>query len=257
MKTVLVVTPTTGSPDLADAAESVLNQTYPTEYLVVADGPQFVDNTNTVLEEANITGLRVHRLNLPFNTGGNGFYGHRIMSAVGHLVPHDYILFLDQDNWFDPTHVESLIDTCETKHLNWAYSLRKICKKDKQFVCIDNCESLGKWPVYENSNSFLIDSSSYCFSRQFFCNVGHLWHHGWGADRRFYTLLKEQLKTKYDCTNQFTLNYRLGGNEGSVKEEYFIYGNAVTALQYNQNYPWVVDKTVPYCYTSLPQQLNY
>ena len=113
---------------------------------------------------------------------------------------------------------------------------------DKQLVCNDNCESLGRWPVWVSTPEqpgYLIDSSSYCFSRNFLIMTGHLWHWGWGGDRRFYSIVRDQIGHKnYGCTGQYTLNYRLGGNEGSVNKEFFIQGNAHMAQRYPDSFPW-------------------
>jgi hypothetical protein len=85
------------------------------------------------------------------------------MAGIGHLINHDYVLFLDQDNWFEPDHVDSLLNTIETKKLDWAYSLRQIFDKDKNYTTVDNCESLGRWSAWVDENAYLIDTSSYCF----------------------------------------------------------------------------------------------
>lgn len=242
MKSVLVITPTTGAPELLDAVRSVIGQTYKNvEHLIVVDGAKFTQQTDKTLKDNIITsGGRVNRIDLPYNTGGGGFYGHRVMAAFSHLVNHDYILFLDQDNWFEKDHVETLVNECEKYKFDWAYSLRKIYSKDKEYLCEDNCESLGRWPVWVNKDAFLIDSSSYCFKREFLQEVGHLWHHGWGADRRFYTIVKEHIKhNNYGCTGKHTLAYRLGGNEGSVNKEFFDDGNKKALETYNNKLPWL------------------
>ena len=160
----LVITPTTGAPELIDAINSVSAQTYKdVDHLIVVDGANFTERTNQTLSDGKIfTCGNIIRLDLPFNTGGNGFYGHRIMAAFSHLVNHDVVLFLDQDNWFEPTHIETLVNEIKMFNLDWAYSLRKIYDKDKTYICDDNCESLGRWPVWVNDDAFLIDSSSYC-----------------------------------------------------------------------------------------------
>lgn len=242
MKSVLVITPTTGSPELVDAMRSVQSQTYKNvDHLIVVDGTKFSSYVDKIYNTVEfITDEKIKRVDLPFNTGGGGFYGHRVMAAFSHLVNHDYILFLDQDNWFEKDHVEMLVNECEKYKFDWAYSLRKIYSKDKEYLCEDNCESLGRWPVWVNKDAFLIDSSSYCFKREFLEEVGHLWHHGWGADRRFYTILKEHIKhNNYGCTGKHTLAYRLGGNEGSVNHEFFDEGNMKTLEMYNGNLPWL------------------
>lgn len=241
----LVITPTTGAPELVDAIESVRNQTVKTDHLLVVDGEKFSTAVDILLRSklgSPAYGEQLFRCDLPFNTGGGGFYGHRVMAAFSHLVNHDYVLFLDQDNWFEPTHVESLINTIETFKVDWSYSLRKIYDKDKNFICDDNCESLGRWPVWVNDQAYLIDSSSYCFKTPFIRQFGHIWDHGWGADRRFYTIIKDQLKHQnYQTTGKHTLCYRLGGNEGSVQKEFFIEGNSRTQETYKEyeTYPWL------------------
>ena len=239
---ILVITPTTGSPELADAVQSVLGQVgRDVEHLLVVDGVQFSSKVDEVLNNAGIiTGGKVKRIDLPFNTGKDGFYGHRIMAGFGHLINHDYVLFLDQDNWFEYDHVESLINTIESKQLDWAYSLRQIFDKDKKYITSDNCESLGRWPAWVNENAHLIDTSSYCFKTSFFRQVCHIWDYGWGGDRRFYTILKDHIKhDNYACTGKYTLNYRLGGNEGSVNREFFDEGNKKMHTKYPGKFPWL------------------
>lgn len=249
MSNVLVITPTTGAPELIDAVNSVLNQTYKADHLLVVDGKDFSSQVdNTLVTGEILTGDNIYRVDLPFNTGANGFYGHRIMAAFGHLINHEYVLFLDQDNWFEHNHVETLVNEIKQFNLDWAYSLRKIYEKDKTYVCDDNCESLGRWPVWVNEFAHLIDSSSYCFKTSFFRQYSHIWDHGWGADRRFYTALKDHLKHQnYTCTGAHTLCYRLGGNEGSVQKEFFIEGNQRSNAKYlhgdngtanGGKYPW-------------------
>jgi len=241
---ILVITPTTGSPELVDAIKSVQNQTNKiVEHLLVVDGVRFSERVDITLQDAGIkTSGKLRRLDLPFNTGSGGFYGHRIMAGFGHLINHDYVLFLDQDNWFEPDHVDSLISIIENKKLDWAYSLRQIFDKDKNYLTPDNCESLGMWPAWVDENAYLIDTSSYCFKTSFYRQVCHIWDYGWGGDRRFYTILKDHIKhTNYGCTGDHSLNYRLGGNEGSVTKEFFEQGNKVMYEKYKgrENLPWL------------------
>ncbi len=236
----LVITPTTGAPELEDAIKSVSSQTYTdVDHLVVCDGEKFKVQTDYIVNKV-CEGSGAQVCYLPYNTGGDGFYGHRIMAAFSHLVNHDVVLFLDQDNWFEPTHVETLVNEIKMFNLDWAYSLRKIYDKDKTYICDDNCESLGRWPVWVNDEAFLIDSSSYCFKTDFIRKIGHTWDWGWGADRRFYTIVKESLKHQnYTSTGKHTLCYRLGGNEGSVTGDFFVEGNKKITEKYKGKLPWV------------------
>lgn len=234
---VLVITPTTGSEELVDAIYSVKNQTYETDHLLICDGKQFTNKVSKIVEDYSYPKLDV--CYLPYNTGGNGFYGHRIMAAFGHLIEHDVVLFLDQDNWYSTDHVETMVKLLQKYNYDWVYSLRKVFDKDRKFLLDDNCESLGRWPAWVNDQAYLIDSSCYCFKTDFFRKFGHIWDFGWGADRRFYSIIKDELKHKnYACTGKHTLNYRLGGNEGSVTEEFFKQGNEVMRNKYKDSFPW-------------------
>ena len=236
----LVITPTTGSDELADAIESVQNQTYQhVEHLLVLDGKKYESNFNKVIKNVRIK-KPLHTAVLPFNTGGNGFYGHRIMAAFSHLIDHDYILFLDQDNWYNTTHVQTLVDKLEKFNYDWVHSLRAIHNKEKEFICHDNCESLGRYPAYVNENAFLVDTSSYLFKNEFIRKIGHIWDWGWGADRRFFTIVKDELQHRnFGCTGEHTLCYRLDGNDNSVTADFFVEGNKQMKERWGDSLPWL------------------
>ena len=239
-KSVTVITPTIGSPKLADAITSVENQTYKNlKHLIVVDGKDRYLSTMNVLPPS-IETVRYEVMTLPENTGktGGDFYGHRIYAGVPHFLNSDYIFFLDEDNWYDPDHVASLVEVLDRGN-DFAYSLRKIFNPDKSFVADDNCEALGKWPIYftHKDPQYLIDTSSFAFNRKFLEKTCHLWHSGWGGDRRyFYSVLAGN--PKWDTNYKHTLCYRLDGNPGSVNADFFIKGNAEQLTHYNGELPW-------------------
>ena len=114
--TATVIIPTTGSSDLKKAIESVLNQTYPTNLYLVIDGPEHEDKVDDILNFIYGDLSNTYFCTLGHNVGANGFYGHRIYAAFSHLINESYVFFLDQDNWFEPDHVESLINTIKTNN---------------------------------------------------------------------------------------------------------------------------------------------
>lgn len=235
MKTATVVIASTGAVELEDAIISVINQTHKnTKCWVIIDGPEFVARTLSITSKFPNIMITA----LPENTGANGFYGHRIYAAVGHLINTDYVLLLDQDNWFDADHVATLINTIESNNLDWAYSLRKICDKSGKYLCNDDCESLGRWPIFLNDQSYLIDTSSFCIKRDVMVAIGHAWHWGWGGDRRFLSAISQYFQ-KWDTNGKYTLNYRLDGNQGSVNQDFFTQGNAVMTQRYSGRFPWI------------------
>jgi glycosyltransferase involved in cell wall biosynthesis len=232
-----VIIPTTGSPEVIEAIKSVLDQTYDTKCYIVCDGPDFSYTVKNMLRwvEKHPNYRRIKLCNLPINVGANGFYGHRVYAAFTHLVDTEYVLYLDQDNWLKPNHVESCINTIKSKNLDWCYSLRDIYKKDGTLICHDDCESLGKWQTYHGVNH--VDTNSYCLKTEIGVKLASVWHGGWGQDRVFLQAISTHFK-KWECTKQYTVNYRLDGNQGSVTKEFFDEGNKKMMEQYEGKLPW-------------------
>ena len=228
-----VIIPTTGSPDLLQAVQSVLDQTYKTDCYVVVDGKDNVVKTIELLEHLEQND-RLHIGILPVNVGANGFYGHRVYAAFTHLVNTNYVLYLDQDNWFKPTHVEDCVKTIEDLGVDWCYSLRDIYEGDK-FICHDDCESLGKWKTYHGVNH--VDTNSYCIRTKVAIQLAQAWHGGWGQDRVFLQAITKHFP-KFYCTGEYTTCYRVDGGKGSVNAEFFENGNKVMNEKYNGVYPW-------------------
>jgi len=231
---VAVVIPTIGAQHLEQCLDSVLNQTYKdTTIYLFKDGlnvkiPSFVNNISNIKQ-----------IHLDENVG-KGWYGHRVYAACSFLVNADIICYLDEDNFYEPEHVQTLVETI-SKGNDWAYSLRNIVNKNGEFICTDDCESLGKWPVYFNNEIFHIDTSCFAVRRDVAVRVGHSWYGQWGADRQFFGTIKKHYP-KFDCTNTYTVNYRLDGNPNSVTKDFFEQGNKETHAKYGDKYPWLDKK---------------
>lgn len=234
---VTVITPTIGSPKLLDAIESVQRQTYKSiTHLIVVDGPEYADKVYFELGLPKNVKLTV----APYNTGKNGFYGHRIYAAYPHLINSHFTFFLDEDNWYEPDHVDSLVKTLVDKDLDFVYSLRNVHAPDKTFLVQDNCESLGQWPIWvspPDNPQYLVDTSAFAFKQEFLRQTSHLWDYGWGGDRRYLSIVKDM--AKFDTSGKHTLCYRLDGNPNSVTEEFFVHGNTITKELYKDGYPWL------------------
>lgn len=235
---VCVITPTIGEKNLAQAIESVKKQTFKNiEHLIVVDGPEYLEQARKYVPYT--VQLAVN----PQNTGGGGFYGHRIFAAYPHLVNQDYIAFLDADNWWEPNHITSLVEIIERLRLDWAYSLRKVYVND-EYLADDCCESIGRWPIYfskEDNPQHLVDTSSYMFKREFLIQVSQHWHASWGADRRFFNILTKHLNhTNFDTTGLHTLNYRLPDMQKAYggDMEFFKRGNEIVKQKHGGIYPW-------------------
>jgi glycosyltransferase involved in cell wall biosynthesis len=231
---VTVVTPTTGAPYLRQAIESVKNQTYDNiQHLVFIDGQP---KGRVICSE--YTGIDV--IDLPYPTGTERYNGHRMYGASAYLAKGDFICFLDEDNWLEPNHVESLMKVMETG-VNWAYSLRKITDKDGKYVCNDDCESLGKWTSCINDN--FVDVGCYFFPKDLALQLSPIWYRKARepgvseVDRMLMHVLKSN-NTKYDTNGEYTLNYRTGNTQLSVQKEFFLQGNEFMKQKYNGVLPW-------------------
>ena len=231
---VAVVTPTINSNHLKQCLESVNNQTYKnlTHYIFI-DGCQYEPKVKELIRDFPKTKY----IELEENVG-KGWYGHRVYAACSFLVNADVIVYLDEDNWFDPCHIQKLVDKINQGN-DWAYSLRKIYDKEGNYLCEDNCESLGKWPVHFNPDIHHIDTSCFGVRRDIAVQIGHFWYGQWGADRQFFNAIKKHFP-KYACTNDYTVCYRLDGNPNSVTKEFFEQGNEVNEKKYNGKFPWKI-----------------
>lgn len=234
--TATVIIPTTGSAELKTAIESVLNQTYSSTCYVVIDGKKFSDAALSIITDNKFDkedNLKI--CHLPVNVGANGFYGHRVYAAFTHLLDTEFVLYLDQDNWFDSTHVSECVNTINNSDLEWCYSLRKIYSKQAEFITKDDCESLGKWETFHGVNH--VDTNCYCIKTSIATRVAAFWHGGWGQDRVFLATIAKHFP-KWDCTTKYTVNYRVDGGQGSVNADFFINGNTIMRQKYKEGFPW-------------------
>jgi glycosyltransferase involved in cell wall biosynthesis len=226
-----ILIPTTGAPLVRQAIESCLAQSYgELQVLAVVDGSQHRDEF-----EASILGLNDPRLQtvvLPENVGAKDYYGHRIYGGFSHLVNAHYLLFLDQDNFFDPGHVASLVAEIEKGGLDWAYCLRKVCDRDGRFVANDDSESLGRWPSLGGYR--LIDTNCYCLKLQTAIGIAAVWFGNWGQDRRVTEALIANFP-RFGCTGLYTANYRL---REEAAHAFFIKGGARMRQEFPGGFPW-------------------
>jgi len=235
---ITVITPTTGKACVLQAIESVESQSYNNiQHLV------FIDNPNISPQlKADIRKHRIDVIEMPYPTGKDRFNGHRIYGASVFLANGDYFCYLDEDNWYDPDHVECLLGVVKRGY-SWAFSFRKIIEGENNFVCYDDCESLGKWPSVLGETDYLVDVNCYFFPRSIALWTCPIWYRRFRdsnmmeVDRALVTFLRTQ-KVTYETSGRYSVNYRTGNTRLSVRKEFFLQGNEKMNKKYNGSLPW-------------------
>ncbi|HHW7475253.1 TPA: glycosyltransferase, partial [Mannheimia haemolytica] len=233
---VAVISSTIGRPELERAVLSVQNQTYPCKHYVFVDGEKYHQQAADILK--NFPSVIVTYL--PMNTRADGWVNSSINAIAPFLVKEDIICYLDDDNWFEPTHVESGVHALLEMQSDYAYSLRNFYDLDGEFLCIDTIESLGEYNcVYQeplecnyqlggvkgvlsiNLNDCQhIDTNCYFIRSEIARLISTAWYTGIHNDRNVYKKLQE-LALKGNCTKKVTVNYTLDTRKyyGSVFNE--------------------------------------
>jgi glycosyltransferase involved in cell wall biosynthesis len=214
-----------------DAMNSVLTQTIPTTCLIVCDGAEHYDYVANTIRDVPDNKRNLQICVLPENVGANGFYGHRIYAAFSHLVNTEFVGYLDEDNWLQPNHIESCLNTIEKNSYSWCNALRNLYSED-DFICPDDCENLGKWPSFQNYH--LIDTNCYLLKTSVAIRFASVWHGGWGQDRVFMSAIVNK-EPNFGGTGEYTVNYRISGED---KKNFFLEGNKVMSEKYNGDFPW-------------------
>ena len=232
---VTVITPTTGAPCLRQALDSVKNQTYHNiQHLVVVDGQP---KGRVIAREYP----HIDLIDLPYPTGKEQYNGHRIYGAMTYIAKGDYFCFLDEDNWYEPNHIESLVDVV-SKGNQWAYALRKIVNQNGEYVCNDDCESLGKWESVINDkfidvNCFMIPKGAAIgFSPYWYRRARHPQEQP-EVDRILSPFMMQNFK-EFDTNGDYTINYRVASRADSVQAGFFLNGNDLMNKKYNGVLPW-------------------
>jgi|688.fasta_scaffold155207_2 glycosyltransferase involved in cell wall biosynthesis len=243
---VSIITATIGKQQLAQCIESVRAQTYKNvEHIIVVDGKDNWQKTEPILYACEFpsNNTNEHIVLLPFATGKDRFNGHRIYGASTFLASGDFFIWLDDDNFIDPNHVESLVETVEKNKLDWAYSLRKIVDDKGNYICLDDCENLGKWKSILNDN--FVDVNCFFIKRELAIQLAPIWYRKarepnvMEVDRALTAILMHNSdKLKFDTNNEYTVNYRVGSTDISVRKEFFLQGNDAMLNRYDGKLPW-------------------
>jgi len=237
MNSVAVVTSTIGRKTLKNCIDSVKNQTRRATHYVFIHGKSYINAKNEVVAISAELDADVVFVQLPFNNGGKGFGMAPVYAAAPYIVAEEVICYLDDDNLFDPDHVEKNVGFMEEENLDWCYSLRRIIDQAGNYICDDLTESLG---IYNNCHGTrLVDNSCYVVKTKIAQKHGHSWMYPVISDRAF---LLELMTNKLKCggLGETTVSYRIsedGSNPDGAR--YFLRWNEVQKTKYKGVYPWM------------------
>lgn len=244
---VSIITPTTGNPFLKECIASVRAQTYKNiEHIVVVDGKSRWEQADPILYDAAFPrggSSSDQIIVLPYPTGTDRYNGHRVYGGVTYFADGDYHIWLDDDNILEPDHIEKLVKLVQEKNLDWAYSFRKIIDKDGKVLCLDDCESLGKWASILNPQDFFVDVNCYFVKKDVAVQLSPVWYRKFREpgqmeiDRAIANVLMNN-NLKFDCTRDYTVKYRVGNTGLSVQADFFLRGNEAMLQRHNGNLPW-------------------
>jgi glycosyltransferase involved in cell wall biosynthesis len=235
---VAVITCTIGRGHLDQTLKSIEQQTHKNiqHYIV----------TDAAMTEAAFAELRAkheaenrHWVYWPTKVGGPGWECRRLWSMLAPVINEDAVCFLNDDDWYEPVHVEALLTAL--KHgFDWAHSFRKIYDEQGNYLFDDICESLGEahpvwnmqWQNFAEQCSVMMTTHCYRAIAPYFALPG------FGNDRLTYQMLKRLYPRVAACA-EHTMCFRLGGSPYSVSKDYFVQGNAWMRQKYGDNLPWL------------------
>lgn len=247
---VTVITASTAKPYLKRCIESVVNQSYTNvRHLIFIDGEEAQDRLDDdyLLSHAVIN-PKVDIVSLPFSIGKDRWNGHRMYGAGTYIADGDYVIFLDDDNTLDKEHILQCYNALQDSGIEegkprWSYSLRKIVDIDGNFLCNDDCESLGNWASVCHPQDYFVDVNCYFLPKNMAVWVSPIWYRKFRepgqpeVDR----LLCHKLRSAVagTCTGYYSINYAVASNSQlSVRPEFFENGNKMMSDRYNGVYPW-------------------
>ena len=237
MKTAAVVTVTNGKRpgELLNCLMSVASQTYPVKHYIFCDG-----DFQTFWDIRNLHGSDCVKVCYwDSYVGGKDVEGRRLYAASAFLVNEDVTFFCNDDDWYKPNHVQSIMAKIDEGY-DWAYCLRSVYDKDGAYVLDDDCEALGELhDCWQAQGHRFVDWCMWGMKTENLKMIASvLAQPGWGGDRKFYATAK-QVFSKFIWSGERTFCFRLGGNEYSVDRGFFEKGNYTMLQKYDNKLPWL------------------
>jgi len=235
LKTAAVVTVTNGKrmEELKQCADSIAKQTYPcTHYIFCDDDWYQYEMVSSYFTNAKVCFW-------DGKVGGKDVEGRRLYAASAFLVNEDVTFFCNDDDWYKPNHVQSIMTKIEEGY-DWAYCLRSVYDKEGNYLLDDDCEALGELhDCWQADGHRFVDWCMWGMKTPLLKALANvLSQPGWGGDRKFYEVARQAFQN-FTWSGERTFCFRLGGNEYSVTKDFFEKGNYTMLGKYNGKLPWI------------------
>lgn len=144
--------------------------------------------------------------------------GGAIRSTLSYLANSKYIAYLDDDNWWESTHLSSLLAAIKDKA--WAFSLRHfVHPHSKNVICIDEWESVGPGKgIFHTQFGGFVDPNCLMINKEISWGCIPLWNiplkgdpDGMSADRNVFNFLK--IHSEPGATGKASVYYILDPND--------------------------------------------
>ena len=215
---VAVVIPTVLRPELARAVRSVFSQSFGgrIQILIGIDTPAGDPALLQSLGRECPATMHLSVLDPGYSTSARhgGLYPNRfsggLRTVLTYLANSRLVAYLDDDNWWAPDHLASLVRTIEG--VDWAFSKRLFVEAaTDEPICVDQWESVGPDAgLFQEKFGGFVDPSSLMIDKIACHDLPPLWslaafEDGSGEDRLVFKALKEHFTGR--PTNQATSYY--------------------------------------------------
>lgn len=206
-------------PTLLEAVRSIFRQAFAgrVQILLGIDAAPDAANVLAALRAECPRDMTIDILDLGYPTSARrgGLYGCREGGALPVLLAYAararHCLFLDDDNWAAPDHLQALRDAVES--LDWAFTLRwYVAPGGVEPLCLDEWESVGPGRgAYARRGGGFVDLNCLMFDK-LACHfaipwLAHAMPNGTGHDRLFFNALRQHHSVGW--TGRPTLYYRM------------------------------------------------
>ena len=214
--------PTTGEPKagLAKTVESIMRQTYTNVKITIGtDSETGHKNAAEVLGQLKPKNYIHFKFPERVTDKDQNGRPERLTSAAMFALKYDLWQPIGTGDWFEPYHAKKVLETFNEKKCQWVFSLRSIWDQHGKFICEDNFESIGFYPVWNTKDYYLIAGDSFCLPQTMAISVAHFLtlsrELGQRTDKFIFDNML-RLFPKLSCTNTYTYHWQL--NRGTPEQ---------------------------------------